>query len=267
MSDPLSGKEQVTKLTEAILSRAPASSLPAMPLTGYLSLWAEQPAPTPEQVHAFALYASRAKSWYKHISLWQPGESFHFFLDPFAGMDTIFRIEDGYSHVERTATSPSGHYSWMTTRDYIEKFGRLSFCCAAGSSLYFPIGITTTDGERGLGLLDKNVDRPTIRMAESEFRIPEEIFDSGKAVLSGVIHPDSSKASHWRTRLDATSSSFSWPKATGGQDTVNSILQICQAENNKNQDTELDEVLKPERQRQVETMVKAIERMIAVIYG
>ena len=155
----------------------------------------------------------------------------------------------------------------MTTRDYIEKFGRLSFCCAAGSSLYFPIGITTTDGERGLGLLDKNVDRPTIKMAESEFRIPEEIFDSGKAVLSGVIHPDSSKASHWRTRIDATSSSFSWPKATGGQDTVNSILQICQAENNKNQDAELDEVLKPERQRQIETMVKAIERMIAVIYG
>ena len=267
MSNASSGKEQIAKLTEAVLSRPLVSSLQPIPISMSSSVFTDFPAPTSDQIRDFVLYVSRAKSWYKHLSLWQPGEPFHFFLDPNAGLDPIFDLNGGYTHLERTSESAHSHYSWLTTKEHWERFGRLNFSCAAASRMYFPVSVANETKKRVPGLLDKNVDRATIKAEDLEFRLPDEVHHAGKAILSGVIHPDSSTVGYWQDQLKETRSSFSWPKDTGGQDTVNSILQICKTETSENLDTELDEVLKPERQRQVETMAKAIERMIAVIYG
>ena len=63
----------------------------------YPEIAANVPLPTFEQTIRFADHVASNRSWYKHLPLFSPGDSFVFFLNPNAGMgvqqkDGVYKV-------------------------------------------------------------------------------------------------------------------------------------------------------------------------------
>ena len=92
----------------------------------YPEIAANVPLPTFEQTIRFADHVASNRSWYKHLPLFSPGDSFVFFLNPNAGMgvqqkDGVYKV---YS-IERADYFQ--HHSRLATADYLASFGHWDY--------------------------------------------------------------------------------------------------------------------------------------------
>lgn len=256
-------------------------SLPQLELGQYRTILGRRPRPTETQVRRFAEYTAEAKSWYKHLPLLPPGVPFHFFLDPWAGLDRILQRDGAIAFINRTEETPRYHHSWMTTGDYRSRFSQLSFACATGTKLYWPVSCRLDEGRDISGFMANNPCRATIHLSEElEVQLPYEVLEAGTVLMTGVVHRLAARPWVFLKQIEPTDDPLAWPEETGGPPTARKIMDLCQrlaaredmepveeAENgNAAAEEDLGALLEPERRRLEEQMVEAMLRVIALVY-
>ena len=163
------------------------------------------------------------------------------------------------------------HYSAIPTAKYRTRFGFLSYA--------FKVVAIRGEDAQPQGL-------------------PKPILDAGKAELTAVIHPLSPACHFWDLRGAEPHRDFDWPSESGGQATLQKIFDRCaemrqpgfreetkarHAKNlellkssrtrsvardimrRANLDPILSELLEPERVRQKNEMLRAIDRVCVLI--
>ena len=230
---------------------------------------ASLPPSTLLQQENFANFVSTAHSWYKHIPFWPPGVTFHFFVDPSAGFERRVTI---FGKVKSTPRAKQGfHYSWIPTAEYRERFGYLAFCYGAGPK--------ASDIRLGYSVRSAD-DSAAIPVNGRLYKLPSEIIEAGSVQLSSVIHGLSAFYSHWDE--SRSTESLTWPAESGGRETVQRIIERCQAmrhetfeQSQKSRiliegegfvDARLFELLRTERERQLTEMIKAMQRVCELVY-
>lgn len=262
-------------------SQPSVAELPRLNLDEYRAFVAQLAPPSKNQIAAFALYVAQAKSWYKHLPLSPPGEPFHFFIDPCAGLDRVVDQKGRATFLQRTEETPHFHYTWMTTEDYRSKYGLLAFACNAGTQLFLPISAQLQDGKEVSGSLDNNPHRATVNLTEErEFKVPQEVVDAGTVKLTGVMHRRTSTPWVWLRYVGNDAQTFPWPEETGGAETAARIVDRCRSivaevessnsPDNKAKldetDEELETLLAPERERLRAEIVTAIQAVVDLVY-
>ena len=173
-------------------------------LDDYRALLPRRPAPSSEQMEAFARFVSTAHSWYKHLSPLPPGVPMVFYLDPDAGTQ---RVVDRRGRVSQVKRRKQGfHYSWLPTVEYRSRFGYAAFAAAAGTT----VSLILADGSEKVPS-DKE---PLIfdPRAGQFAALPHEVLAAGTADVSALIHPRAAWPAVWhRFRSDRDDRSvFNW---------------------------------------------------------
>lgn len=247
------------------------SDLPRIDLGEYRSQVQRFPRPTRQQILDFASYVSEAKSWYKHLPLLPPGEPFHFFIDPFAGLDRILLQDGRVVHMLRTKSTLEFHYTWMTSAEFRSRFGCLAFACDAGTELLVPVCIRLEDGGEIHGFLNNSSSRASFRLTDvREYQLPHEVLAAGTISLTGIIHPKAASIWLWLQHLEkgGQPESLPWPEQTGGLETGRKIAALCRhRESPTGIDQELANLLAPERKRLLLEVVLALQRIVDLLYG
>ena len=250
-------------------------------LATYKELVSSLPVPTPLQMEQFAEYVSRAHSWYKHIPLLPPGLPFQFYLDPGAGMELEQRPDGKLKASPRL--KHGFHYSWIPTDQYRERFGDLAFSQSSGPAVFSldGTGARTIPPDIDCMVFDPNLgfQRP----------VPVDIYQAGRALVSGIIHPAGTSESllHWAIEANPD---FSWPREGGGDaawaDIVARTRVLCKDPSQKikvdyddkesvkkyrmvgavNFDIPLYDALEPERKRQRIGMIAAMVRAVKLVH-
>jgi hypothetical protein len=238
------------------------SQQPGAPLTPaqYVASLSRVPLPTTKQKLQFADFVCKAHSWYKHLPANPPGEPFYFYLDKYAGCDRLLKRDGTAVMVERT--EHGFHYSDLPTEEYRMRFGHLAYSCESGTAVFvtsWPVAfprdkVVAVPGDDG-------------RM----FGLPAEILAAGETRLTAIIHPGGACCTVCE-RLR------SWPEKSGGQIVLEKIAARCREMQDPANpdwmmhtrsigysDPRLDELLAPERQRQKDEIVRAIDRVCAAI--
>ena len=249
------------------------TKLPLLTLRQYLDLISDIPLPTQQQKENFVEYVSHAHSWYKHLPMYQPGAPFYFFIDKYAGYDRLVQ-KDGTAFLEARMTK-GFHYSALPTAEYLAYFGYLAFSCGFGKTVTLlsdgPVviprdGISAVPGDDA-----------------SMYRLPVEIAEAGLTHLTAVIHSASAQDPDldYIAVREKGSGQIDWPEESGGQHTLDKIFLRCEVMRQMKPkwthvelkaprnlvfvDPVLYELLTPERLRQAGEMVKAMDRVCAVI--
>ena len=234
-------------------------------LTDYRRAIAKLPRPSSEQIDNFVHYYSDAHSWYKHMPLLPPGVNFQFYVDPFIGCETVLKTVGGRLHEERTETEK--------TRNYQKKYGHLAAS---------PRGVGLDTGSK----VTKPANLPVVGTTDGYCRIPRELIEVGTVELTGVLHSLVFQVWTWKIflpRLIANGvdeAARKWPVETGGEGTFRKIVEVCDRytqEELLDQDanhgqwgrpnSDLEALLRPERQRMQSEMTEAISRMLELVYG
>jgi len=253
--------------------RYDVSGLPLLVLADYRKAIAQFPPPTSAQIADFARYAAEAKSWYKHLPLLPPGAPFTFYVDPWSGLDRIMEASGRMVFLNRTEQSPRFHYTWMTTEAYRARFGRLAFACPAGTALFSSISVQLQDGRKVAGVFDNNPCRASIHLGEeAEYRLPPEVMEAGTVMITGVVHKMASQSALWKNGAENASLQLRWPARSGGTKSGRAISDQVRAlaagkTSADAADRALDELIKPERERLQEDMVRAMNRVVEVLYN
>jgi hypothetical protein len=247
------------------------SDLPRLDLGEYRAAVQRFRRPSRQQILDFASYVSEAKSWYKHLPLLPPGEPFHFFISPWAGLDRILLQDGRVVHMLRTEDTPQVHYTWMTSAEFMLRFGCLAFACKAATELLVPVRIPLDDGGEVHGFLDNNPSRASFRMTEDrEYQLPAEVLAAGTIRLTGVIHPKAANTWVWLDHLEGEmqSESLAWPEETGGLEAWRKIVDLChQRGATVEAGKELADLLAPERSRLLQEMALAMHRVVDLVYA
>jgi len=249
-----------------------------VPLATYVELLADLPLPTKQQKEAFADYVAHAHSWYKHLSPYPPGAEFHFFIDRHAGRER----RHGTAEV-RDRTERGFHYSEIPTAVYREAFGYLAYWRGSRNTVPFVI---PRAAEKGVVAPD-----PIASMSDSStltYGLPPEIFEAGASRLSGAIHILSA-ANTWVWDESRRPAHVDWPQESGGPAILDGIFKRCDEIRESGRrwketqrkwprkpypsaddhaefgDAVLDDLLAPERKRQLAAIVDAIDRVCGVI--
>jgi hypothetical protein len=248
------------------------TKLPLLTLREYLSLISDIPLPTQQQKENFVEYVSHAHSWYKHLPMYQPGAPFYFFIDKYAGYDRFLQKE-GTAFLEARVTQ-GFHYSALPTAEYLAYFGHLAYSCGFGKTV-----VLLSDGPAAV----PRDDIPAVPGDDaSMYRLPTEIVEAGLTHLTGVIHSVSAQSYDWDYRITPEKGRIDWPEESGGRHTIDKIILRCDVMRRTNPkwthvelkaapgrifsvDPELYEILTPERLRQCGEMIKAMDRVCAVI--
>jgi hypothetical protein len=248
------------------------TELPLLTIRQYLDLLSDIPLPTQEQKKNFVEYVSHAHSWYKHLPMHQPGAPFYFFLDKYAGYDRFVQ-KDGTAFLEARVTQ-GFHYSASPTAEYLACFGHLAFSCGYGKTV-----VLLSDGPVAV----PRDDIPAVPGDDAlMYRLPAEIAEAGLTHLTGVIHSLSANSYDLDYRIITEKGRLDWPEESGGRDTIKKIVLRCDVIRQTKPkwtpverkaapggvsfvDSELYEILTPERLRQCGEMIKAIDRVCAVI--
>ncbi len=249
---------------------------PRLVLDEYRALVSGLVRPARQQMEDFAQYVSNAHSWYKHLPLLPPGAPFSFRLDPAAGMQ---RILDGNGTLRAEPLEQGAfHYSSLPTAEYRERFGYLAFSQAGGTT----VTLVAKDGTRMMPSdgTDVVLDLHLHRLVG----IPIEILEAGTARLTGLIHSHIDERLLHRGLLAAGPGA--WPEASGGAATYHAILERSKAIATGKIEREtlaanailalgnvgllgadhpLHLLLAPERERQRNAMVTAMEGMLALL--
>ena len=195
MPEEWSGSEAL--IEQVVHGRSVPAALPRLTLRQYRKL-AREFIPSQPQIDDFVDYVAGAKSWYKHLPLWPPGVPFHFFIDPWAGLDRLLMPDGRVAHLRRTDEQRRFHHSWIKTDDYRSKYGRLTFAADAGDSLFFTLAAQLPDGKVLRGMVDGNWSRITIHLGENgEFQLPDELLAAGRVELTGMMHRLASNPGIW----------------------------------------------------------------------
>lgn len=248
-------------------------NVPVLSLQDYQCLIreAEVPAPTDEQIANFVDFVCSAKSWYKHLPLVLPGESMCFFIDACAGLDRILLADGRVTFLQRSE-SLRFHYTWMLTSEYRERFGGLSFACAAASELFMGVQIVDdTTNEVIPGVLDPNWIFPVIwTNQENRFRLPQEILDAGCVEVTGVLHAATDRHEYWEFYAKEFEAGDNWPDESGGPAAFAAILARCKELNcssaQHEANPEIAALVGRERARLRSDMVSAIMRVRTIVY-
>jgi hypothetical protein len=248
------------------------TKLPLLTLREYLSLISDIPLPTQQQKENFVEYVSHAHSWYKHLPMYQPGAPFYFFIDKYAGYDRFLQKE-GTAFLEARVTQ-GFHYSALPTAEYLAYFGHLAYSCGFGKTV-----VLLSDGPAAV----PRDDIPAVPGDDaSMYRLPTEIVEAGLTHLTGVIHSVSAQSYDLDYRITPEKGRIDWPEESGDRHTIDKIILRCDVMRRTNPkwthvelkaapgrifsvDPELYEILTPERLRQCGEMIKAMDRVCAVI--
>ena len=241
-------------------------------LEEYLTLVRGLPLPTTEQRKDFVDYVANSHSWYKHLPAFLPGADFYFYLDKAAGCDWL-TLPDG-SHAIAERRKRGFHYSAIPTAEYRARFGFLSYSCAGGTAVFLSGEPLAFPRDKIVAVPDENA-KPRA--------LPQPIQEAGRAVLTGIIHPRFAEMPWWTWRIPAQRSPWwakliphgrrvsYWPAESGGRRTHNRILQRIaylrhQPESQQwSSDPVLNELMMPERSRQLTDMLDAIDRVCMLI--
>jgi hypothetical protein len=254
--------------------RIDVTQLPLLTLREYLSLISDIPLPTQQQKENFVEYVSHAHSWYKHLPMDQPGAPFYFFIDKYAGYDRLVQ-KDGTAFLEARVTK-GFHYSALPTAEYLAQFGYLAYSCGFGK--------TVTLLSDGPVVIPRDGIPAVPGDDASLYRLPTEIAEAGLTHLTAVIHSTTAQLYDLDYRLikEDGSGPIDWPEELGGQDTITKIILRCDVIRETNPkwthvelkaapgrifsvDPGLYEILTPEQRRQCGEMLKAMDRVCAVI--
>jgi hypothetical protein len=226
----------------------------------------------------FAAFVAGAHSWYKHLPLLPPGEPLQFFLDPAAGMQLERCIGGALKASPRD--KQGFHYSWIKTDEYRERFGYLAFSRSSGTS----VSIQLQDGTQ---LVESDDEAHVFDPAAGRIlQLPDEVIAAGRAFVSGAVHTHGADARLWWYVVLREGRAVDWPEQSGGANALENIRQRCRAlvegtseqERLKPQERRADQdvgicfvdyplyqLLEPERQRQREGMVGAMQRVIDLV--
>jgi hypothetical protein len=266
--------KKITELFGFVESQGNANQTEPLTLSQYAEFIRNIPLPTDQQRENFAGFVASAHSWYKHLPLSLPGVPFYFFIDKHAGCDCVLR-EDG--KIATAKREKCGfHYSAIPTDEYRTRFGHLSFSCRAGMMV-----VPMNEGPLTVPR-DKMIKIPGDdgRM----HGLPMEIIEAGVVYLNAAIHPLCASHDWWDRR--GRESPLNWPEESGGRAALEKIFARCETMRQpgfKRQPFKLDEELfkqdrvlavylagndlvlqelfTPERKRQHEETIKAINRV------
>ncbi len=257
-------------------------------LEQYRALVRDLPRPTSEQRQNFIEYVCTAHSWYKHLPHFLPGAPFYFFLDKFSAWDLV-ALEDG-SYVIAEREKPGFHYSAIPTLEYRTRFGFLSYACGAGTSV-IPLS------HKGL-LVPRDKVAAVVRDDGVQRRLPRAILEAGRVELTSVIFPYNWAPFGWPKGPPPKAY---WPSESGGQAMLDKILKRnleVQSPELRNEADEREfeafkmirmgkgpsgegmmafvrrarrdpilwDLTEPERRRQKAEMLKAIDRICALVH-
>jgi hypothetical protein len=96
-----------------------------------------------------------------------------------------------------------------------------------------------------------------------------EVAEDGSVELTGIIHPNAAMLGAWTTflplwvRCSPPHQQPTWPEEIGGQATLDEILKYCEKPGRRR---EIEDLLKPERNRLHKQMERAITRMLDQVY-
>jgi hypothetical protein len=254
--------------------RIDVTKLPLLTLREYLSLISDIPLPTQQQKENFVEYVSHAHSWYKHLPMYPPGAPFYFFIDKYAGYDRFLQ-KDGTAFLEARVIK-GFHYSALPTAEYLAYFGHLAYSCGFGKTV-----VLLSDGPVAV----PRDDIPAVPGDDaSMYRLPTEIEEAGLTHLTAVIHSTSAQSYDLDYRIikESGSGPIDWPEESGGRHTIDKIILRCDVMRQTNPkwtrvelktaprnilfvDPGLYEILTSERLRQSGEMIKAMDRVCAVI--
>lgn len=242
-----------------------SDSLPSMSLEDYRRQIQALPALTRAQRDAFPHFVADAHSWYKRLPLLGPGSPFVLFLDPAAGCDRVQRVDGSFEGVPREVSG--FHYTAIPTKEYRESYGCLAF--ASGQSLRsgsLAGGVVRVETGFGATVLDEN----------GAFRsVPEEV-EAGAVYLTSIIHPFANQLTYWMSLARKKLVPGLWPEESGGLVAFEQIQRRCRElvddpsiavwdGPGRGVDAVFADLVEPERERQRQLMVGAIERLLALL--
>jgi len=252
-------------------------AVPPVTLDEYRSLVRDVPAPTPDQMQAFAEYVSEAHSWYKHLPTLPPGARFQFYVDASAGAQRVWGADGRVQVVPRE--EGGFHYSWIPTREYRARFGYLAFSRSTGTS----VALHLRDGRR----LIPSDDEPTVYDPKNQrlVSLAAEVLQAGSARVSGIVHTHTADP-FWIGHALEANPNLVWPEESGGRAILLKIVERLRAlredpackrgltvqeaidRNNAGLiqvDYPLYELLAGERNRQQRGMTLAMKRVCALL--
>lgn len=236
-----------------------------MDLASYCNLVRTLPVPSKTQCEAFTHWVAEAHSWYKRIPILGDGVPFIFYLDPGAGQDRVQHTGSGWEVAPRTERG--FHYTAIPTVDYLRRFGHLAF--ATGTALKAGIlGENTARIETGFGVsvLDQGM----------EHLLPVEV-ETNAVWLTGIIHPYANQSFIWSWIASCDVERCPWPEESGGLETFAKIharcceltddskVKVSFGDYSRGVDAVLADLIEPERRRQRQIMVSAMERLFRLL--
>jgi hypothetical protein len=255
----------------------PVQSQLPLSFSEYRDVVADLPRPTAEHTEAFSRFVSHAHSWYKHLPLPPPGGPLLFFLDPGAGMQREVTRE---GRVRVTSREETGfHHSWVPTQQYRERFGHLAFSRSAGTS------VALVGPERQLVPSD---DDPVIYSPRKQClaQLPPEVLAAGRTDVSGIVHTLAAAHPDIWLGFESSGDLENWPEESGGRAGIGRILDRCrELSEDSSREEQLDvsdpraqenyylpfvdyplhQLLEPERVRQLQGMVVAMQRVCDLV--
>lgn len=259
--------------------RVPAAA-ETLSLSEYRALVKPLPVPTPVQLRQFADYIAAAHSWYKHLRVLPAYSPIQVFMNPAAGMQLV-QAPDGRVTAE-PREKQGFHHSWLRTAEHRERFGYLAFSKSAGTSVYTGAGN---------GTLVPSDDAPSVYdpAARAFYRLPEEALMAGRAFISAIVHEATSRQSVWQWVIEKTEGFDDVLDAIDRLEIAQRILDRCSvlkenpslAEprpprpddrfheyhecNLAELDVPLYELVKAERERQIEGLAAAAARVVRLV--
>ena len=259
---------------ELLIGRYVGTELREMPLGDYRLWIRDLPWPTADQVRAFVDHVVAAHSWYKHLPLKPPGATFHFYIDPRAGMERAILVGGEARFFERTAGMDAIHYSTLPTHEYLERFGHLAFACASLNTMVSER--IMVDGKPAI--LDANHRFAELWPLETQAKAPpREIFAAGSCEVTGLVHPRATGeflVSLLQAQERPTDGGLEdIPLGFWGQverllcKTDDGDASALESGIHMEARTALELLVGEERRRQNQVMFDSIQRMVRVAYG
>ncbi len=230
---------------------------PQLSLAEYRALFAGTSRPTETQVLNYIDHACEMHSWYKHLPLVPPGQGFQLLLDPQSGRKWVSEGDGPRMAAEIKQGDELWHYSMMPTATYRQRFGHLQL---------------RMDDALGLDIND-----PAHGGALRAVLPPPEILEAGRVTLTAVVHRHARSEWLWMNHFNFAEedgfpeSTFSWPEESGGPRIVHAIRNLLDDSDDAiakaGSRYPIEELIAPERQRQLQAIRQAIDAMLDVVYG
>ena len=257
-------------------------------LREYFDLTMTLPLPSAQQRENFADFVAERHSWYKHLSRFQPGDPFQFYLDKYAGYRRVVPAV-GQS---RFVVIPEGgsQSSGMPTDKYRSRFGYLNF-------EWTTVGSVNRDLSKGSIVAPKYYPAHIYDDSFKFRRLPSEIAEAAMARLTAVVHTRSGLPGLWHRYYEYIDQ-LDWPVESGGKVTLEKIFERSRMievgslelsrqllltrttdsdifrddhctpdmpELSPGVDSVLHRLLLPERKRQYREMVRAMDRVCSIV--